>query len=91
MSPIKLTQEEDQMLRSYERGEWRPVKNMPSEIDRFQQMAKQALRKGRRINIRLSERDVYKLQISALREGVPYQTLISSVLHKYISGHLVTQ
>lgn len=91
MSQIKLTQEEDQMLRSYERGEWRPVKNMPSEIDRFQQMAKQALRKGRRINIRLSERDVYKLQISALREGVPYQTLISSVLHKYISGHLVTQ
>ncbi len=89
MNQFKLTKEEDEILRSYERGEWRSVKDMPSEIDRFKQMAKKALRKGRRINIRLSERDVYKLQISALREGVPYQTLISSVLHKYISGHLM--
>ena len=89
MSQVKLTKEEDELLRSYERGEWRPVKDMPAEIIRFKQMAKKALRKGRRINIRLSERDVHKLQVSALREGIPYQTLISSVLHKYISGHLV--
>ena len=75
-------------LRSYERGEWRPVKDMPAEILRYKEMARKSLRKGRRINIRLSERDVRGLQISALREGIPYQTLIASVLHKYVAGQL---
>ena len=86
MGQVKLTKDEEEILRSYERGEWRPVKNMAAEIDRYKQMARQSLRKGRRINIRLSERDVRKLQISALREGIPYQTLISSILHKYVSN-----
>ncbi len=89
MKQVKLTKDEEDILRSYERGEWRPVKNMPAEMHRYQQMAKQSLRKGRRINIRLSEQDVHRLQISALREGIPYQTLVSSVLHKYVSGHLM--
>ena len=87
MGQVKLAQDEAEILRSYERGEWRPVKHMGAEIDRYKQMARQSLRKGRRINIRLSERDVRKLQISAWREGMPYQTLISSILHKYVLGH----
>ena len=88
MRQIKLTSEEGELLRSYERGEWRPVKDMPAEILRYKEMARKSLRKGRRINIRLSERDVRGLQISALREGIPYQTLIASVLHKYVAGQL---
>ena len=88
MAEIKLSKEEKDLLQSYERGEWRPVKNMASEMSKYKQMARKALRKGRRINIRLSEQDVHRLQISALREGIPYQTLISSVLHKYVTGHL---
>ncbi|MBF0486116.1 MAG: antitoxin [Candidatus Omnitrophica bacterium] len=89
MRQLKLTKDEQDILRSYERGEWRPVKNMQAEMLRFKEMAKRSLRKGRRINIRLSEQDVHRLQISALREGMPYQTLIASVLHKYVSGRLM--
>ncbi len=89
MIQAKLTKDEGELLRSYERGEWRPVKDMPAEMYRYKRMAKQSLRKGRRINIRLSDQDVHRLEVFALREGIPYQTLISSVLHKYVSGHLM--
>ena len=85
----KLDKEERELLTSYERGEWRPVKNMPGEIARFKKMARKSLRKSRRINIRLAEKDLEKIRIYAMREGIPYQTLISSVLHKYATGQVV--
>jgi predicted DNA binding CopG/RHH family protein len=89
MKQIKLDKEERELLTSYERGEWRPVRNMPGEITRYKEMAKKSLRKSRRINIRLVEKDLEKIQIYALREGIPYQTLISSVLHKYAAGQII--
>lgn len=89
MKQIKLDKEERELTASYERGEWRPVKNMPGEIARYKEMAKKSLRKSRRINIRLVEKDLEKIQIYAIREGIPYQTLISSVLHKYATGQIV--
>ena len=89
MKQIKLDKEEREIAASYERGEWSPVKNMPGEIARYKEMAKKSLRKSRRINIRLVEKDLEKIQIYAIREGIPYQTLISSVLHKYATGQIV--
>ena len=89
MKQVKLDKEEHGLSGSYERGEWRPVKNMPAEIIRYKEMARKSLRKSRRINIRLVEKDLEKIQIHALREGIPYQTLISSVLHKYATGQIV--
>ena len=80
--------EEREILESYERDEWRPVKNGSSEIAKLQQYARNTLQKSKRINIRLAERDLVGIQAKAIEEGLPYQTLISSILHKYLSGRL---
>ena len=81
---IILDDYEKEILESYEDGKLRPSK---SQID-FQTIARTTLKKNRKINIRLSENDLTALQRRAAREGIPYQTLIGSVLHKYASGFL---
>ena len=73
---------EKRILEAYENAELKPIN---SKVD-FREMAKQALKKNRKINIRISANDLSALQIRAAREGMPYQTLIGSVLHKYASG-----
>ncbi len=55
----------------------------------YQAAARAALRKDKRVNIRMAERDLVRFRKTAVHEGLPYQTLISSVLHKYINGRLV--
>jgi predicted DNA binding CopG/RHH family protein len=85
---IKLDKEETELLRSIEAGEWKTVDNLDQEIERYRDAARATLRKDRRVNIRISERDLRGLQKRALEEGIPYQTLISSVLHKYLAGRL---
>ncbi len=89
MTDLKLTPEELELLASYENKEWQSVKNISEEKARYQGYARAAFRKDKRINIRISERDLTALQKRAIREGIPYQTLVSSVLHKYVSGILV--
>ena len=79
---------EKELLESFERGEWVSINNRKAEISRLGAAARATLRKNRRINIRLSDRDVIGLQTRAAEEGMPYQTLISSVLHKYLTGTL---
>jgi len=86
MKKQTMDSEEREILASYERGEWRPVKTGRSEIAKLQQYARNTLQKNKRINIRLAERDLVGIQTKAIEEGLPYQTLISSVLHKYLSG-----
>jgi len=86
---IKLDKKEAEMLASVEAAEWTSVKNRDREIKRFQEYARATFRKDRRVNIRISTKDLQGLQKRALDEGIPYQTLISSVLHKYLSGSLV--
>lgn len=81
--------DEEEILASVERGEWQPVPNSDKEVRRYSKYAEATLRKDKRINIRISERDLMRIQQKALEEGMPYQTLISSILHKYISGRLV--
>lgn len=80
---------EADILDSYERGEWQSVPDLKDEIARYASNAAATLTKDKRINIRLSSRDLEDIQIRAAGEGMPYQTLIASVLHKYVSGRLV--
>lgn len=80
---------EQEILASFERGEWRPVRNQKGEIARLRASAEATLLKNKRVNIRISSRDLEGLQARAAEEGVPYQTLMASVLHKFVSGRLV--
>ena len=89
MNKGKLDQDEKDLLASYERGEWHAVNDSESELRRYRAYAQATLRKDARVNIRISSKDLEALQRKALEEGIPYQTLIDSVLHKYISGRLV--
>lgn len=88
MSDLKLQPDELELLASYENEEWLSVKKFKEQAAMYQTYARAAFRKDKRVNIRISEKDLIDLQKLALREGIPYQTLISSVLHKYISGTL---
>ena len=85
----KLTQEERALRIAVERGEWRSVKDLEKARARYQGYARATLKKDRRINIRLSTNDLETLQMLAIEEGIPYQTLIASILHKYVAGSLV--
>lgn len=87
----KLDVEETRLLASYEAGEWKSVKKTKGEMARHRAYATATFRKDRRVNIRISTKDLVELQKRALAEGMPYQTLMASVLHKYISGTLVTK
>ena len=83
MKKIILDDEEKDILESYERGEWVPVKNAKKEIKKLQQYARNTLQKDKRINIRMSSKDLDQVQVIAVQEGIPYQTLVSSIIHKY--------
>ncbi len=86
---MNLTKEEKELVDSVERGEWRRIPNFKKEAARYRESARATLRKDKRVNIRMTERDLIHFQRAAVHEGLPYQTLISSVLHKYINGRLV--
>ena len=81
---IVLDEYEEEILEAYENGMLKPSK---SQVD-YQKIARNTMKKNRKINIRISENDLSALQRRAAREGIPYQTLIGSVLHKYVSGYL---
>ena len=89
MKKIILEAEEKDILDSYERGEWKSLKNSKAEIKKLSDYAKNTLQKDKRINIRMSSKDLDQVQVIAAQEGIPYQTLISSIIHKYVSGYLV--
>ncbi len=86
---LKLNKEEKEILKSFERGEWKPVKNMKQELKKYAEYARATIQKDQRINIRMTSKDLNGLKVKAIEEGLPYQTLISSVLHKYVSGRLI--
>ncbi len=82
MQDYDLDKEEKELLEAFENGEFVPVANQEKEKAMAMAAAKATLNKTRNINIRLSERDLYKLKAKAIEEGIPYQTLASSILHK---------
>jgi predicted DNA binding CopG/RHH family protein len=78
---------EAELLAAYEKGTLRSVATK-AELSRFRAAARATAIKDRRVNIRLSSGDLQDIQAKALEEGLPYQTLIASVLHKYVTGRL---
>jgi len=85
----KLDPEEKEILEAFENGQLERVKGASKMIAEHQEIAEATFKKDARINIRLSSRDLRALQARALKEGIPYQTLVSSVLHKFVDGQLV--
>jgi len=82
-----LTEDENKLLESVKKGEWVSVSS-ENELNRYQDIAQEQLKKDKRITIRISNNVLTGLQKRALEEGIPYQTLISSILHKFLSGKL---
>jgi predicted DNA binding CopG/RHH family protein len=84
----KLDRYEREVVAGYEKAEPGSVPNLKREVARYREYAKATFRKNRRVNIRISEKDLDGIQRKAVEEGLPYQTLMSSVLHKFITGRL---
>ncbi len=83
-----LDQEEKDLMESIEHEEWRSVKNIKIEKEKAIAAARNTLKKDKRINLRFTQKDYRRIQIKAIEEGIPYQTLISSIVHKYLNGSL---
>jgi predicted DNA binding CopG/RHH family protein len=83
-----IDQEEKDLMESIERDDWQPVKNFKKEKEKAIAAARNTLKKDKRINLRLTQKDYHQIQIKAIEEGIPYQTLISSIVHKYLNGSL---
>ena len=83
----KIDEYETQVLSAYEKGRLKSVATK-AELAKFKAAARATAVKDRRVNIRLSSGDLSDIQVKALEQGVPYQTLIASVLHKYVTGFL---
>ena len=83
-----LDAEEQTLSDSFNQGEWKSVDNLKEEKSKAHLAAANYLRKSARINIRISETDLEHIKKLAAFEGLPYQTLIASILHKYAAGHL---
>ncbi len=81
---IILDEYENEILEAYENGRLKPSKTLTD----YQEIAKNTMNKNGKINIRISENDLSAFKRRAAREGIPYQTLIGSVLNKYASGYL---
>ena len=89
MPKIRLDKEEQAILASVEAGEWLPVDDLEARKEEYQKIARATFRKDSRVNIRLPKRDVTAIKVKAMEEGIPYQTMMASILHKYVTGRLV--
>ncbi|WP_076792470.1 antitoxin [Chlorobium sp. KB01] len=81
--------EEAELIKSVEAGEWTSVADLASMKERLAKAAAETALKDYRINVRISKRDVEALKTKALEEGIPYQTLVTSILHKYVTGRII--
>ena len=88
LNMARLDKEEKALVRTFEKGEWKRVRKAASEIERYRSYARGAVLKDRRINIRISRQDLEGIRKRAAEEGMPYQTLISSILHKFVTHRL---
>ncbi len=90
MKKIILDKEELALEKEIEKGQWKSVPNLEDKIKKYQKYARATLNKNKKINIRISDWDYEKIKIKAVQEGLPYQTLISSIIHKYLTEQLKT-
>ena len=88
---MKLDQEEKSILAAYESGQMKPHKPSEKEIEAIKAAAESTFKKDKRVTIRLYEHDFNGIQKKALQMGVPYQTLISGIIHRYVEGDLTTK
>ena len=84
----QLNTEEREILEKFERGELRGVPDVETEMETARRAARNTFNKTRRVNLRVTERDFNLAHARAREEGIPYQTLLSSIIHKYLSGRL---
>ena len=89
MIDMKLNKEEKSILDAYDKGKIKTTAPSKKEIAEVKANAANTLRKDRRITIRLYDHDLKGIQKKALEKGIPYQTLISSMIHQYVEGDLV--
>ena len=85
----QLNREEREISEEFDRGELRSVTGVEGEMTTARQAARDTFKKTRRVNLRVTERDFHLAHARAREEGMPYQTLLASVIHKYLSGRLV--
>ncbi len=83
------SEEELKILEDIEDGKYISIENLEEAKNKYSQYAFNTCKINKNVNIKISERDFNSLQVKAMEEGIPYQTFISSLLHKYISGRLV--
>jgi predicted DNA binding CopG/RHH family protein len=88
---MKLDQEEKEILEAYESGKLKLSKPSKKEIAAIKTAAKSTFKKDKRITIRLYDHDFKGIQKKALQMGIPYQTLISGVIHRYVEGDLISK
>jgi len=86
---VSFEPNEKDLLDSFERGEWQSIDGRQEAVERYRDYAHTTFKKDRRVNIRISRKDLEALQKLALEEGLRYQTLLASILHKYAAGRFV--
>ena len=79
---------EQDILESIENDEWKSARNKTSLMKELRETASNTMLKDQRMNIRIGKRDLDGIKAKALEEGIPYQTLVSSIIHKYVTGKL---
>jgi len=84
MKYFDLTKEENQILKDFESGKFKRIKEVGKGKKLYAGYAKNTLSKSKNINIRLSEKDIYQLKAIAVKTGLPYQTLVSSIIHRFV-------
>lgn len=89
MKKYKLDREEREILNAIEKGAWKSSKPTQAELARYAEIARNTFRKDQRMNIRISKIDLQGVKARAAEEGMPYQTLVASVIHRYVSGRLL--
>ena len=86
MKYFELDQKEKKILKDFESDKFKRVSDLKTNLSRYQEYARESLNKRKNINIRLSEKDLRKIKVLAMEKGIPYQTLVSSLLHQYSMG-----
>jgi len=86
MKKNNLDKEERDILDAIEKGEWKAVKPRKAELSHYAEFEKNTFRKDQRMNSRISKADLTRIKLKMAEEGVPYQTLVAGILHKYVSG-----
>ena len=88
MKKYRLDKEEKEILEAVESGAWTVAVPKKSELQYYAKIASDTLKKDQRMNIRISKFDLSGIRARAAREGIPYQTLVASIIHKYVTGAL---